>query len=218
MFPLLFMRDKQPLLVDQIAEKLPMSARGEFMKHVNTKVFHKGDKLVSRGQVGTYVWFLQAGLVEVVGLDFNGVPFRVCTIGPGNSIGQSETIAPAYTDIRVTSEEAILQYIRKEDFIRITAKQSDSVETFLEAQHPEFQVFLAAQGQGATGFTPRAEKGTGKTRHFATLNEEEKLQVLSYTGLEEARKFRGRPMEGRSSSSPTSRRRSSATPCSSSIE
>merc|ERR1719373_1171885 len=71
------------------------------------------------------------------------------------------------------------------------------MEVFLEARSVAHQVYLRSQGQSVAGTKLRAEKGTGKTRMFASLSQEDKLEVLSFVGTAEALQFKGDQDEGK---------------------
>jgi len=196
MFPLIMMPERQPRLVDQIAEKLSSHNRAEFQRAVSTEHFKCGDKLVSYGETSNKVFMIQSGQVEVIGRDLDGVPFMVCSIGPGHAFGIPELSRPSHVDLVAKDDEVIVQSIAKADFLRISEEQ-EGMEIFLEARSTEHQVYLRSQGQSVAGNKLRAEKGTGKTRMFASLSQEEKLEILRCVGTEEALRFKGDLGEGK---------------------
>merc|ERR1712039_1026868 len=186
------MPERQPLLVDQIAEKLSSQNRAEFQRAVSTEHFKKGDKLVRYGENSTKVFMIQSGHVEVIGRDLDGLPFMVCTIGPGHAFGVPELSKPSHVDLVAKDDEVIVQSIPKADFLRVTEEQ-EGMEIFLEARSAEHQVYLRSQGQSVAGKKLIAEKGTGKTRMFATLSEEQKMNAL--TAWQESREPRSESNE-----------------------
>lgn len=195
MFPLIIMPERQPRLVDQIAEKLSSQNRAEFQRMVTTEVFQRGDKLLTYAQLSAKVYMIQEGTVEVIGRDVDGLPFMVCTIGPGHSFGVPELNRPSHVDLVAKDEKVIVQLINKDDFVKVT-KEQEGMEVFKEARSLEHQVYLRSQGQTLAGCI-RAEKGTGKTRMFAAFSQEEKLEVLSYVETDEVMTFSGKIGEGK---------------------
>merc|ERR1712151_685805 len=125
----------------------------------------------------------------VIGRDLDGLPFMVCTIGPGHAFGIPELNKPSHVDLVAKDEEVIVQSITKANFLRVTEEQ-EGMEIFLEARSAEHQVYLRSQGQSVAGKKIMAEKGTGKTRIFASLSQDEKLGVLRLLGTEKARQFK----------------------------
>jgi len=196
MFPLIMMPERQPHLVDQIAEKLPAQNRAEFQRAVSTVHFKQGDKLVKYGEKSDKVFMIQSGHAEVIGRDLDGLPFMVCTIGPGHAFGIPELSKPSHVDLVAKDEEVIVQSIAKADFLRVVEEQ-EGIDVFLEARSAEHQVYLRSQGQSVAGTKLRAEKGTGKTRMFASLSQEDKLEILRLVGTEEALRFKGDQGEGK---------------------
>eukprot|EP01065_Artemidia_motanka_P036562 TRINITY_DN44516_c0_g1_i1.p1 TRINITY_DN44516_c0_g1~~TRINITY_DN44516_c0_g1_i1.p1 ORF type:complete len:437 (+),score=93.45 TRINITY_DN44516_c0_g1_i1:57-1367(+) len=200
MFPLLFMPEKTERLIDRIEATLPMDKRRELSRSVRTSRLEKGEKLIERGQMSKNVYLIQSGEVEVIGRDTHGLPFAVCTIGPGHAFGEPELRNPAHVDL-VARTDVVVQQIGKSDFLRLTGKQGR--EMLEEARSRESKVYMSAQGLGRelpgnTRFSlHRAKKGTGKTRFFADLDQEQKCEVLRCTGLPEAMEFRGEKHEGK---------------------
>jgi len=194
MFPLLLMPEKCPRLVDQIAARLSSTSRTEFTSRVKTLHFHRGEKLLQWGEKSNRVFMVQSGQLEVVGRDIEGLPFTVCSIGPGHAFGIPALHAPSHVDLVARDDEVVVQAISKDDFLMVLENEEAS-ELYENARSLESQVYLRSQGRLRTG--PRAEKGTGKTRLFASLRDKQKLEVLACTGLEEAKRFSGRPSEGK---------------------
>eukprot|EP00429_Kryptoperidinium_foliaceum_P101920 CAMPEP_0176251124 /NCGR_PEP_ID=MMETSP0121_2-20121125/34838_1 /TAXON_ID=160619 /ORGANISM="Kryptoperidinium foliaceum, Strain CCMP 1326" /LENGTH=314 /DNA_ID=CAMNT_0017590859 /DNA_START=29 /DNA_END=973 /DNA_ORIENTATION=- len=197
MFPLIFMSERQPRLVDQIAETLSMQSRAEFQRMVTTQHFKKGDKLVEYGSCSLNVFMIQEGSVDVIGRDNDGLPFSVCTIGPGHSFGRPELNRPAHVDLVAKDDEVIVQSISKEDFKRITQNHEEGMEIFKGARSGKHEVYLRSQGQAIAGVHPRAIKNTGKTRFFASLTQDEKMEVLQDVGTSDSLRFTGRKGEGK---------------------
>jgi len=195
MFPLLLMPDKRPCLVDKIAEALPAQRRREFMALVTTKEYRAGDKLLRCGEMSDYVFLVDSGEVDCVGRDAEGLPFHVCSLGPGNSFGKPQLHCPSHVDLIAKDGPVVVQCIEKDNFMRITGQQGLEV---WEKTHPaEHSVYFAVQGRRIVDAVPPASRGTGKSRMFASLSDEDKCEVLRITGLEEARQFKGIPNEGK---------------------
>mmetsp|Transcript_136 Transcript_136/g.654 ORF Transcript_136/g.654 Transcript_136/m.654 type:complete len:547 (+) Transcript_136:47-1687(+) len=199
MVPLIFMPDKKPRLVDQIAEKLAPEKRAEFQSLVSTEEYLRGDHLLNYGTQSSKVFMIQDGTVEVVGRDLDGLPFAVCTIGPGHSFGVPELNRPSHVDLVAKDVRVVAQVIEKADFLRITAEDEEGVEVFKKARNTEHQVYLRSQGQSIAGAgkTVRAEKGAGKTRMFAGMSMKDKLKVLSFVTADEKKTFTGAKGEGK---------------------
>jgi len=199
MVPLIFMPDKKPRLVDQIAEKLAPEKRAEFQSLVSTEEYLRGDHLLNYGTQSSKVFMIQEGTVEVVGRDLDGLPFAVCTIGPGHSFGVPELNRPSHVDLVAKDVRVVAQVIDKADFLRITAEDEEGVEVFKKARNTEHQVYLRSQGQSIAGAgkTVRAEKGTGKTRMFAGMSMTDKMKVLSFVTADEKKTFTGTKGEGK---------------------
>jgi len=193
MFPLLMMPDRTPRLVDQIAAKLSGQQRALFQSLVQTLHFKRGDKLLRWGETSGRVYMIQSGQVEVIGRDVDGLPFMVCTIGPGHSFGLPDLYRPSHVDL-VAKDAVVVQALAKEDFIQVVGEESKQV--FESARSIEHLVYLRVQGTNV-GARPQPIKGTGKTRFFASLTQEEKLEVLREVGLPEVSRFRGSRNEGK---------------------
>lgn len=198
MFPLLFLPPRELRLVDQICEKLPPQTRMEFRQKATTVRCPEGSKLLSVGEMTTHVFILQSGELDVVGRDFEDKPFLVCTLGPDSTFGQPEEVYSARVDLVAKGGEAVALSIDKVEFLRITG--SHGAKVFEQARGAEHKVYLASQGASLTQTDGlRAERGTGKTRFFAKLTPEEKMQVLKYTGRPDSQRFRGGEDEGKTS-------------------
>lgn len=198
MFPLLLMPDKSPRLVDQISEKLPTATRMEFLSLVTTKTYNDGEKLLEVGKSSDFVNLIQSGEVICVGRDAGGGKFTVCTIGPGHAFGRPELHDKAKADI-VAQGTVVVQQIKKDDFVRLTG--SAGIEAFEQARKTEHMVYLASKSDRRKVRhidSVREESNSGKTRTFANLPQEEKLEVLRLISDEEGgRRFEGKPREGK---------------------
>lgn len=197
MFPLLLMPERHPRLVDQIAEKLSTSAKAEFMKCVDTRHCKEGELLLEWGQQSTHVFMVQTGEIDVIGRDSGGRDFKVCTIGPGHAFGVPALRVPSHCDLIATGDVTV-QAISKDDFERITTESEASMQIFESARSQEHDVYWRSKGgllDSGGGFVDR--KGSGKTRFFASLSNEEKLEVLRATGLKEGKEFTGGKGEGK---------------------
>lgn len=192
MFPLLLMPEKRPRLVDQIAQKLSSDQRREFTQLVKTLHFNEGEKLLEWGQTSENVYMVQSGQVDVIGRDIDGVPFSVCTIGPGHAFGIPALHAPSHVDLIAKDDSVVVSAIEKDDFLRVTGKEG--MEVFESARSIEHAVYLRSQGEHC-GW--EAKKGTGKSRFFASLSPQEKLEVLLSSGLSEVAHFKGMEHEGK---------------------
>jgi hypothetical protein len=193
MFPLLFMRHRQNTIVDQMFQEVTAEKRQELMRHVVTKEFEDGAMILRRGDISTHVFLIQSGEVDVKGRDHDGVPFNVCTIGPGHAFGKPHLHQPCFVDL-VARGSVVLQAIEKDSFLRIMDETEHMQEVFESVLSKEHEVYYKCQQNVAL---PRAQKGTGKTREFAAYSSEDKLEVLRGTGLEAALKFEGKPNEGK---------------------
>jgi len=197
MFPLLAFPEKQYSrcsLVDEIAADLPVHVRTEFLKVIITNRFKKGEKLLSFNEISGHVHLIQSGRVEVVGRDFSGVPFTVCTMGQGHAFGQPELDLRARVDLVAMDDEVVVQSITKEDYLRLTG--SYGIEVFEKQRSPEHKVYFQTQGQSGQ-IEPRPQKGTGKTRFFASLSDDHKLEVLSCVENAKIPQFQGEAHEGK---------------------
>merc|ERR1711972_833378 len=163
---------------------------------MGTENFKRGEKLLNYGEESDKVFMIQSGQVEVIGRDLDGEPFMVCTIGPGHAFGIPELNKPSHVDLKAKDDEVIVQSISKEEFLRVT-EDDEGMEIFLQARSEEHQVYLRSQGKNVAGKKFREEKGTGKTRFFASLTQEEKLEVFRLVGTEEALRFKGEGGEGK---------------------
>mmetsp|Transcript_10042 Transcript_10042/g.26686 ORF Transcript_10042/g.26686 Transcript_10042/m.26686 type:complete len:493 (+) Transcript_10042:3-1481(+) len=195
MFPLLLIPEKKVHLVDRIAERLPSLNRLEFVSLVTTKTFHDGEVILGRGELSDHVFLVDSGEVECMGRDTNGVPFHVCTITEGQSFGQPQLNCPSHVDLIAKDGDVVVQSISKQDFLRVTGKEG--LQVFQETQSPEHAVYFASQGHHVLDTVPEAKRGKGKTRLFASLSPEERLQVLAFTGHEAVKNFNGVPNEGK---------------------
>ncbi|CAE8604397.1 unnamed protein product [Polarella glacialis] len=135
---------------------------------------------------------VQSGQVDVIGRDVDGIPFPVCTMGPGHAFGIPALMAPSHVDLIARDDEVVVSAIAKDDFLRLTGKAG--MEVFENARSVEHAVYLRSQGSHM-GW--KSDRGTGKTRYFASLTPEQKLQVLAATGLEDASQFQGTLKEGK---------------------
>jgi len=194
MFPLLMMPDRRPCLVDKIAEALPAQTRREFMALVTTKEFQAGEMLLRCGEMSDSVFLVDRGEVDCVGRDLEGLPFHVCTLGPGQSFGKPQLHIPSHVDL-IAKDPVVVQCIEKDDFMRLTGQQG--LDFWEETHSAEHGVYFAAQGGRIVDAVPPANRGTGKTRMFASLSDEDKCQVLRSTGMDEALRFKGVPNEGK---------------------
>jgi len=198
MFPLVVFPERFPQLVDQIAETLSSQERAEFKRMCEEEHYKKGDKLVEYGEFSLNVFLVQEGSVEVIGRDIDGLPFVVCTIGPGHSFGRPELRRTSLVDVVAKDDKVIVQKISKEDFLRITEQHDESREILMSASSVEHEVYLKwSQGQDLVSGAIVAKKGTGKTRKFASLSSQDKLEVLRVLGTPEAMKFKGVTGEGK---------------------
>jgi len=195
MFPLLFMPEKKSQLVDQISEKLPPSVRAEFARSVTRKCYQEGEYLLKYGEMSHFVMLLEGGEVDCVGRDAHGLPFQVCTMGSGHSFGKPQLHFPSRVDLIAKDGEVVVQCIEKDEFCRLTG--SVGMEVWQETQNEAHAVYLATFGKDIADAVPEAKKGTGKTRQFASLADDEKLEVLAFTGSPEALEFTGKPNEGK---------------------
>jgi len=193
MFPLLFMRHRQNTIVDQMFKEVTAEKRQELMRHVVTKEFEDGAMILRRGDISTHVFLIQSGEVDVKGRDHDGVPFNVCTIGPGHAFGKPHLHQPCFVDL-VAKGCVVLQAIEKDSFLRIMDETKHVQELFESVLSKAHEVYYKCQQNVELH---RAEKGTGKTREFAAYSSEDKLEVLRCTGLKEALKFEGKPNEGK---------------------
>jgi len=196
MAPLIVMPQRTPRLVDQIAEKLSVDKRAEFQGMVKTQEFKRGEKLVQYSERSTKVFMIQEGMVDVIGRDVDGLPFSVCTIGPGHSFGVPELMRPSHVDLVAKDDKVVAQVIEKADFLRITSEEG-GLEVFKEARNPAHQVYLRSQGNAVAGRQLMAVKGTGKTRMLASMDQEDRLKVLSFVDVHTKPHFDGRPGEGK---------------------
>mmetsp|Transcript_2536 Transcript_2536/g.5738 ORF Transcript_2536/g.5738 Transcript_2536/m.5738 type:complete len:313 (+) Transcript_2536:423-1361(+) len=197
MFPLVLMPEKNPSLVDQIAEKLPLSGRLEFLSLVKKREYQEGEMILRNGEMSDSVFLIESGQVECIGRDAEGLPFHVCTIGHGHSFGKPQLHCASHVDLIAKEGEGTVtvQAIKKDDFLRVTG--SAGMEVWESTQSIEHSVYFAAQGNRIVDAVPAAQRGKGKTRQFAALSNEDKLKVLQLTGLEEAQKFKGLENEGK---------------------
>jgi len=195
MFPLLLMPEKRARLVDQIAEALPAQRRREFVSLVQTREYQEGDAIMRCGDMSDFVFLVDKGQVDVVGRDAEGLPFHVCTMGPGQSFGKPQLHCPSHVDLIARDGGVVVQAIEKDDFIRIT--QQEGLQVFSNTQPAEHKVYFAAQGGRIVDAVPPASRGTGKTRMFASLSDQDKCKVLWRTGLAQALTFKGVPNEGK---------------------
>lgn len=195
MFPLVVMPERHPRLVDQIAEKLSPQHRAEFQSLVTTERFSCGDKLLAHGGLSEKVFMIQSGQLEVIGRDLEGSRFTVCTMGPGHAFGIPALARPSRVDLVAKDQDVVVQTIGKSDFLRIT-EDEEAINVYMDARIAEIDVHQRTLGDNF-GLL-RAVKGTGKTKKFAALSQEAKLQVLAFTGREqEVKCFQGKPGEGK---------------------
>jgi len=191
MWPLMFMDARDKHLVGTFFGAMSANDRHELQKVSVTESFEAGETFLKHNEVNTHLFIIERGEVEVLGRDADGQPFIVSTITPGHTFGNPHVQAP-YCDL-VTKTPARVMCIPKADFLRITTGTADAEEIFKEALVSEVEVYR----QASRSATWKAEKGTGKTRFFAFLSSQEKLEVLACTNLDEVQRFRGTANEGK---------------------
>lgn len=195
MFPLMLLPEKQHCLVDQIVEALPAQRQREFMALVTKREFQVGETILRYGEMSDFVFLVDSGEVDCVGRDFEGLPFHVCALGPGQSFGKPQLHCPSHVDLIAKDGPVVVQCIEKDDFMRITGQQG--LEVWESTRSAEHGVYFAAQGGRIVEAVPPASRGMGKTRMFASLSDADKVEVLRGTGLEQASRFKGVPNEGK---------------------
>jgi len=196
MFPLLFLPETSKVdLATEIAQALPSARRCEFMNLMTAQQFKEGETILKYGDVSDRVVLVESGQVECVGRDATGLPFKVCIMRPGHSFGHPELHVPANMDLIAKDGPVVMQTISKADFLRVAG--SEGMEVWQNSMQRERRVYLATQGHRIDAAVPPARKGSGKTRWFASLSNEEKLEVLKHTSHEGARPFRGEKNEGK---------------------
>jgi len=195
MFPLVLMPEKQVSLVDQIAGNLPPQRRVEFMSLVQTRQFQEGETILAFGEMSDFVFLVESGQVECQGRDAEGLPFHVCTMGPGNSFGKPQLHCASHVNLIAKDGPVIVQSIEKDDFLRVTGQEG--MEVWESTQQVEHTVYFASQGNRLVDAVPPPKRGTGKTRMFAALSDADKIEVLNLSGVEGFERFCGKQGEGK---------------------
>jgi len=180
MWPLLLMVEREPRLVGKIAAHLTMGQRQELMRCTSTEIVGRGDKLLEQGQMTTHIFMIIRGEVEVVGRDWNLSPFTVCTIGPGTAFGHPHLQRPSSCDLIAKNSEVVVDCITKEDFLRIMGDDQECLDVLDEARSTVVEVYTKARGKASL---LRAEKGTGKTSFFASLEPDQQVKILALAGV-----------------------------------
>jgi len=182
MFPLLLMPNKEPRFVDYADQgSLSASSRRELMQHVETRTYGEGEILIENGALVEHMLLVQTGKVRVVGHDHTMLnkPFTVTMLEPGQVFGEPKIFAPSPV-VLIAEEVARVQWVPKKELLRITGREA-ATEVWEHHRNQQVRVYVHSHGPVFTG-QPRAVQGTGKTRFFAALPEQDKLDLLECTG------------------------------------
>eukprot|EP00754_Rhynchopus_humris_P047278 Rhum_TRINITY_DN6864_c0_g1::Rhum_TRINITY_DN6864_c0_g1_i1::g.21104::m.21104 len=122
MFPLLFLNTTRRCLIDAVKDELPEEKKKQLEAVMHRRTFGEGEKLMSCGERNGHVYVILQGEVEVVGRDNFDKPLSVCTLGPGNMVGELEVVNnhPCVADV-IATEDVRVQAIARDDFLSVVA-------------------------------------------------------------------------------------------------
>lgn len=97
---------------------VPAAERPALVDRFETKVFEKGDKLITAGMATSGLHLLASGEVVVLGREDNSEPFVIATLGVGETVGEVALILrrTANADV-VAVHPTVTLHLPREDFI-----------------------------------------------------------------------------------------------------
>eukprot|EP01064_Diplonema_japonicum_P025491 TRINITY_DN36917_c0_g1_i1.p1 TRINITY_DN36917_c0_g1~~TRINITY_DN36917_c0_g1_i1.p1 ORF type:complete len:321 (+),score=17.71 TRINITY_DN36917_c0_g1_i1:49-1011(+) len=127
MFPLFFLNTTRRCIVDVVNETLPPADKQRFDDVKEDCSFEDGEKLLECGTPSEYIYIILQGEVNIIGRDNLNNPITVCSLGPGNMIGELEAVNdhPCVADV-VASDHVKTQRVPKDDFIEIIGREPSS--------------------------------------------------------------------------------------------